>query len=108
MRTRSKRKGFSLLELVAVVTLIGIVAAVTMYRLNSVDKATARQNVAAQNVNLLQSAVERYRFDNGAFPANVTALVTGNYLPATPKAPDATGSYAIDATTGVVSYSTGS
>lgn len=108
MAKSTKRKGFSLLELVAVVTLIGIVAAVTMYRLNSVDKATARQNVAAQNVNLLQSAVERYRFDNGAFPANVTALVTGNYLPAQPKAPDATGSYSINATTGVVSYATGS
>lgn len=101
------RNGFSLLELVAVVTLIGIVAAVTMYRLNSVDQATAKQNVAAQNVNLLQSAVERYRFDNGAFPANVTALITGNYMPAQPKTPHTGGAYAISGT-GVVTYTVGS
>src|SRR6185436_1101642 len=84
MRTRSKRRGFSLLELVAVVTLIGIVAAVTMYRLNSVDKKTASENVMKQNVNLLQTAVERYRFDKNAFPSNLTDLVTAGFLPKYP------------------------
>lgn len=109
MRRRSKKmQGFSLLELVAVVTLIGIVAAVTMYRLNSVDQATAKQNVAAQNVNLLQTAVERYRFDLGAYPTNSTVMVTAGYLPAQPKTPHSGGSYTINGTTGVVTYSSGS
>jgi prepilin-type N-terminal cleavage/methylation domain-containing protein len=104
MRNQTKRKGFSLLELVAVVTLIGIVAAVTMYRLNSVDKTTAKANVASENVNLLQGAAERYRFDNGSYAASITALVTAGYLPAYPKTPDAAGAYAIDGN-GIVTYS---
>ena len=81
MKTRSRKKGFSLLELVAVVTLIGIVAAVTMYRLNSVDQKTAKDNVAKQNVNLLQTATERYFFDTATYPTDQAAMVTAGYMP---------------------------
>ena len=106
MKTRTRKKGFSLLELVAVVTLIGIVAAVTMYRLNGVDQTTAKNNVAKQNVNLLQTATERYAFDNGgAFPANAAALVTAGYMPAAPTGP--TG-YTYSIAAGIWSYSSGS
>ena len=105
MKTRTRKKGFSLLELVAVVTLIGIVAAVTMYRLNSVDQTTAKNNVAKQNVNLLQTATERYYFDNSAYPASAAALVAGGYMPSAPSGP--TG-YTYSITSGIWSYSTGS
>ena len=105
MQTRTRKKGFSLLELVAVVTLIGIVAAVTMYRLNSVDQTTAKNNVAKQNVNLLQTATERYYFDLSAYPANAAALVTAGYMPAAPTGP--TG-YTYSIAGGIWSYSSGS
>ncbi len=112
MRTRSQhkrnRKAFSLLELVAVVTLIGIVAAVTMVRLNSVDQQTARDNVDSQNISLIQTAVERYRFDIGSLPTNTGVLVSNNYLASTPESPTDGGSYTINQTTGVVSLTTGS
>ena len=105
MKTRNRKKGFSLLELVAVVTLIGIVAAVTMYRLNGVDQTTAKNNVAKQNTNLLQTATERYYFDNAAYPASAAALVTGGYLAAAPTGP--TG-YTYSIAAGIWSYSSGS
>ena len=104
MRTRTKRNGFSVLELVAVVALVSIVAAVTMYRLNNVDKANANANIASENVNLIQAAAERYRFDNGSHATTITALVTAGYLPQLPKAPDTTGTYTIDGN-GIVTYS---
>jgi len=104
MHTRAKHQGFSLLELVAVVVLIGVVAAVTMYRLNNVDKAMVKDNVIRENVSLIQGAAERYRFDNGSHAADVTELLTAGYLPQNPKAPDAAGTYTIDSN-GIVTYS---
>ena len=104
MKARLNRKGFSLLEMIAVITLIGIVAAVTLYRLNGVNQNTARTNVANENVALIQAAVERYYFENGSFPTDVGTLVP-TYLPSTPKAPHASGSYAI--ADGIVSYDPG-
>ena len=102
-RSRQERKAFSLLELVAVVTLIGIVAAVTMVRLNNVNQAGAQANVDQQNVALIQTAVERFNFDNGSMPANVAALVTAGYLARAPESPSG-GTYAI-AANGTVSIS---
>ena len=105
MKHRMRSRGFSLLELVAVVTLIGIVAAVTMYRLNSVNQTTAKNNVAKQNVNLLQTATERHYFDLSTYPANAAALVTAGYMPAAPTGP--TG-YTYSIAAGIWSYSSGS
>ena len=104
MKARLNRKGFSLLEMIAVITLIGIVAAVTLYRLNGVNQNTARNNVANENVALIQAAVERYYFENGSFPTDVGTLVP-TYLPSNPKAPHPSGSYSISS--GIVSYDPG-
>lgn len=96
-----------MLELVAVVTMVGLVAVVTMFRLHSVSDADARAEFAAHHTKLIQEAVDRYRFDHGIFPANIPALVSDKYLPSFPKAPDAAGTFSIDATTGVVRYESG-
>lgn len=106
MKARRIRKGFSLLELIAVITLIGIVAAVAMYRLNGVNKDAAGDKVASENVALIQSAVERYAFDNGgSFPADTAALVSGGYLATDPNdnPPHSGGSFSIDGS-GKVTY----
>ena len=102
-RSRSRRSGFSLLELIAVVTILGIIAAVVIPRITS-SKAVAEQNADAQTVAEVRSAVERYYFDNGAFPT-VAQLTTGTpqYLHAAPTVSDATKEIKIDGTTGAVS-----
>ncbi len=103
MSARPRSKAFSLLELMAVVTLIGVVAAVTMYRLNSVDMRAASETVMKQNVNQLQGAVERYRFDQNEFPKSLTDLVPAGLVTSVPRETDYFR-YSYDAATGMVGY----
>jgi len=74
MKTRKsnrqrKRRGFSLLELLAVVTILGIIAVVVIPRI-SVSSTTAKANADLQNQAEINSAVERWYFENGSFPAS--------------------------------------
>ena len=68
-KTKSrKRSGFSLLELLAVVTILGIIAVVVIPRI-SVSANTAKANADSQNKAEINSAVERWYFESGAYPA---------------------------------------
>ena len=73
----SKRRslGFSLLELLAVVTILGIIAVVVIPRI-AVSSATAKQNAQDQTVSEINGALERYYFDNGSFPGSLPVLWT--------------------------------
>ena len=61
VRKTRKNRGFSLLELLAVVTILGIIAAVVIPRI-SVSAGTAKANANAQNIAEINSAVERWYF----------------------------------------------
>ena len=78
-RGRSRRSGFSLLELIAVVTILGIIAAVVIPRINA-SSTNAEAKADAQTTAEVRSAIERYYFDNGTFPSALTDLTpaTGN------------------------------
>src|SRR6476620_11449546 len=65
---RSNRRGFSLLELLAVVTILGIIAVVVIPRI-SVSSSTAKTNSHNQNKAEINAAVERWYFSNGTWPA---------------------------------------
>ena len=74
--TRKRRSlGFSLLELLAVVTILGIIAVVVIPRI-AVSSATAKANAQSQSVSEINGALERYYFDNGTFPASLDILWT--------------------------------
>jgi prepilin-type N-terminal cleavage/methylation domain-containing protein len=66
---KRRRSGFSLLELLAVVTILGIIAAIVVPRV-ATSTAAARQNADLQNRALINSAVERFFVDTGGWPAN--------------------------------------
>lgn len=70
---RRRLSGFSLLELLAVVTILGIIAVVVIPRI-SVSAGTAKANSAAQSQAEINAAIERYYFDLGTFPASLTVL----------------------------------
>ena len=74
-----RRTAFSLLELVAVVTLIGIVAAISMIRMGAVDKRTAAIDVLKQAQSETRQALERYRFDHGEWPEQISSLASEGY-----------------------------
>jgi general secretion pathway protein G len=77
-----KRRGFSLLELLAVVTILGIIAVVVIPRI-TMSATTARQNADLQNRAEINSAVERWFFTNGTWPANNLSDIgaDANYFP---------------------------
>src|SRR6476661_10317821 len=82
MIRRRKRRGFSLLELVAVVTILGIIAVVVVPRI-SVSSTTAKTKADAQNKAEINSAVERWYFEKGTWPAdNLSDIgVDNSYFP---------------------------
>ena len=97
MRTVKKQKGFSLLELLAVVVILGIIAAVVVPRVTT-SSQTAKDKVNAFNKATMNAAIERYYIDNSGWPANLAALVP-TYLPdGVPAHPNGL-TYGIDGTT---------
>jgi len=101
-----KRKAFSLLELLAVVTILGIIAAIVVPRVQ-VSTDTAKTKVNAHNVATMNASIERYYVDKSSWPAALTDLGT-DYLPdGVPSHPDGSSTYGIDATTHRVTVSSG-
>ncbi len=76
------KRGFSLLELLAVVTILGIIAAIIVPRV-TVSSATAKSKVRDHHKATINAAVERYYIDNNAWPADNLSDIGGNvnYFP---------------------------
>ena len=75
-----RRRGFTLIEILFVIAVIGLLAGIVIPRLNVVK--TAAQNEACDaNIANINTQTERYYFENGAFPANMAALETNEYFP---------------------------
>ena len=68
---RRKQNGFTLVELVVVVLILGILAAVAAPRL--FDTANdARESGTKQSLAVVRDAIELYKSQNGSFPAAAT------------------------------------
>lgn len=96
--TRQRRAGFSLLELLAVVTILGIIAVVVIPRI-SVSADTAKQNAHKQNIAEINAAVERWYFEKGEYPkSDLTDIGSDpNYFPdGIPKNPLTDASYTLN------------
>ena len=105
MKKSSSRKrrhfGFSLLELLAVVTILGIIAVVVIPRI-SVSSGHAKQQADRQNKAEINSAVERWFFETGTWPKDDLSdiKVDTNYFPnGLPNNPINGSAYSLNATT---------
>lgn len=73
IRKRLNQKGFTLVELMVVIAILGVLAAIAIPRFN---ESTAKANTARIQADLrtIDSASVQYQADNGAVPAKFTDL----------------------------------
>ena len=99
MRKHHKSAGFSLLELLAVITIIGILASIILSRVSH-HALDAKKKSCLQYKGDINTAVEHFRFATGAFPTDVSDLEGTYYPEAVPKCPVDNSDYTLDPTTG--------
>lgn len=93
---KKNKKGFTLVELMVVVAIIGILVAIAVPIYNASQK-NAKANACKANLRTINGAISMYYLEKESYPANVAALQTDDYLQSTPTCPEG-GDYTIDET----------
>ena len=80
-----RQRGFSLIELLVVVTIIGILAAAAIVNVRTAQRK-ARESALKDNLFQMRKAIDNFYADKQRFPSDLNEL-TPNYLRAVPKDP---------------------
>jgi general secretion pathway protein G len=82
-RLDGAQQGFTLLEMIIVVAIIGILAAIAMPRLKDMPMR-ANEVVLKNNLHTLRDVLDQYYGDKGHYPGTLEALVKEGYMRAIP------------------------
>ena len=71
------QKGFTLVELLVVIVILGILAAVVVFAVSG-STDTAKTNACAAEKNAVETAVEAYQASTGSYPTDASSLTAAS------------------------------
>ncbi|HEY8142726.1 MAG TPA: prepilin-type N-terminal cleavage/methylation domain-containing protein [Kofleriaceae bacterium] len=83
VRRLPARAGFTLLELIVVIAIIGILAAIVLPALRDVP-IRAREAALRTDLRAFRDTIDQYYGDKGRYPSSLETLVTAGYLRSIP------------------------
>jgi general secretion pathway protein G len=84
--TRRRRRGFTLIELMVVLTIVGLLLSLAVPRyFHSVQRS--KENILRANLATTRDALDKFVGDNGRYPDSLDQLVERRYLRALPYDP---------------------
>ena len=75
----SRSGGFTLLELIVVIAIIGILATIAMPALKDMPRR-AQEAVLQTDLGTMRQVIDMYKGDKGRYPASLEALVESGYI----------------------------
>ena len=86
MRTLRERRGFTLIELIVVIVVLGLLAGLVGPRIFG-RVSEAKQTTAETQIEMLSTALDNYRLDNGRYPTTEQGLQALREEPTTEPVP---------------------
>jgi general secretion pathway protein G len=74
-QSRDRRQGFTLVEILLVVAILGILSGVAVVSLKGRTK-TASISATRTSIKAIQTAIDTYEVDNGTYPPSLQSLLT--------------------------------
>ncbi len=84
--TRTGERGFTLIELIIVLSIIGLLVGLGMPTYKSAT-VKAREAVLRENLYILRKLIDQYAQDKGKYPASLQTLVQDSYIRVIPVDP---------------------